>query len=83
MLRRFGVDVDERDDGMVIEGTAGAPLAAAEIDAAGDHRIAMAAAVAALVASGDVVIRDVSNVATSFPTFVEVLSSLGVDIAVM
>lgn len=83
MLRAFGVSVSERPDGMEIEGTAGAPLAAAEVDAAGDHRIAMAAAVAGLAASGDVVVRDVSNVATSFPTFVEVLSSLGADISVM
>jgi 3-phosphoshikimate 1-carboxyvinyltransferase len=83
MLRALGVEVDERDDGMAIEGTAGAPLGAAEIDAAGDHRIAMAAAVAGLVASGEVLVRDVSNVATSFPTFVDVLRQLGADIDVM
>lgn len=83
MLRRLGVEVDERPDGMVIEGRAGEPYRAAEIDAAGDHRIAMAAAVAALVADGEVIVRDVSNVATSFPTFVDIMSELGADIRVM
>jgi len=81
MLRRFGVDVAEQQHGFVVRGT-DQPLRAAHIDAAGDHRIAMAAAVAALVAEGAVRIDDVDNVATSFPGFVDAMTSLGVDIGV-
>lgn len=56
------------------------PLAAATIDAAGDHRIAMSAAVGALSASGPVRIDDVANVATSFPTFGATLENLGAPV---
>jgi 3-phosphoshikimate 1-carboxyvinyltransferase len=77
MLRALGVEVEERADGMTIRGTAGAPFRAATIDAAGDHRIAMSAAVAGLHAAGPVRVTDVANVATSFPSFVDTLRALG------
>jgi len=79
MLRAFGVNVEERPDGFSVEGT-DAPLRAARIDAAGDHRIAMSAAVAALAADGPVGIDDTDNVATSFPSFVSLMKTLGVSI---
>ena len=66
-LRALGVRVDETPDGATIHG--GARLGAAAIDSHGDHRIAMAFAVAAQMAEGDIAIGDVANVATSFPGF--------------
>jgi 3-phosphoshikimate 1-carboxyvinyltransferase len=79
-LRAFGVDAEERPDGLLVRGLAGAPFRAADVDSAGDHRIAMSAAVAALaVAPGSAPsrVRDVANVATSFPGFAERLAALG------
>jgi 3-phosphoshikimate 1-carboxyvinyltransferase len=80
MLRALGVEVDERPDGFTVRGGGARPFDPARIDAAGDHRIAMSAAVAALAASGPVRIDDVVNVATSFPDFPEVLAALGATI---
>jgi 3-phosphoshikimate 1-carboxyvinyltransferase len=58
------------------------PFTACEIDARGDHRIAMSGAVAALGADGPVTIHDADNVATSFPGFVTTMRELGAEIAV-
>ena len=80
MLRNLGVQVEERDDGFSVEGLAGAPFTACEIDAHGDHRIAMSGVIAGLAADGDVKVNDVDNVATSFPTFVETMCALGAAI---
>lgn len=82
MLRAFGVEVSEDRDGFSVRGTQ-EPFRSARIDAAGDHRIAMSAAVAALVADGPVHIDDVDNVATSFPSFVDLMVSLGAPIRVL
>ena len=76
MLRAFGVDVDERPDGLVVHGRPGRRLRPARVDSAGDHRIAMAAAVAALAADGPSHIEDVDNVATSYPGFARALNEL-------
>jgi 3-phosphoshikimate 1-carboxyvinyltransferase len=65
-LRVLGVDAEPRPDGMRITGGA---LGKGCIDSRGDHRVAMAFAVAALRAAGELEIRDVANVATSFPGF--------------
>ena len=65
-LRALGIAVDEAPDGACIHG---GRLHGGEIDSRGDHRIAMAFAVAAQRADGDVRIDDVANVATSFPRF--------------
>ncbi|HEY9522879.1 MAG TPA: 3-phosphoshikimate 1-carboxyvinyltransferase [Thermopolyspora sp.] len=67
MLRAFGAQATETEDGMVIEG--GAELRGATIDSHGDHRIAMAACVLALAATGDTVIHGWDSVATSYPGF--------------
>jgi len=77
MLRAFGVACEVRPDGFAVAGRADRPLAAARVDAAGDHRIAMAAAVAGLVADGPTTIDDADNVATSYPGFVAALRELG------
>jgi len=66
-LAALGADVEERPDGAVIRG--GAPLRGGAVDSAGDHRCAMALAVAAQRAQGQVRIGDCANVATSFPDF--------------
>jgi 3-phosphoshikimate 1-carboxyvinyltransferase len=66
-LRALGVEVEEAPDGATIRGAA--RLGGARVDSHGDHRIAMAFAVAAQRADGEVRIGDVANVATSFPGF--------------
>ena len=65
-LEALGARVRETADGMLIEG---GPLLGGRVDSLGDHRIAMAFAVAAQLAGGEVAIDDVANVATSFPGF--------------
>jgi len=66
-LRRMGANIEEHDDGMTIHG--GAPLHGAVIDSFGDHRIAMAFAIAGLFATGETVVRDTACVNTSYPGF--------------
>jgi len=81
MLRGFGVACEPRPDGFVVEGRPDRPLAAARVHADGDHRIAMAAAVAGLVADGATEVDDADNVATSYPGFAAALVQLGAAIA--
>src|SRR5690606_24076427 len=65
-LRTLGIRIDETPDGATIHG--GSLQGSTSVIAShGDHRIAMAFAVAAQVADGEVLIGDVANVATSFP----------------
>ncbi len=66
-LGRLGVDVEERPDGLVVRG--GAALSGAQCDSWGDHRMAMALAVAGLAAKGVTTISDPSCVSSSFPDF--------------
>jgi 3-phosphoshikimate 1-carboxyvinyltransferase len=70
-LKRMGAKVEERPDGLKVEGRAAGRLHGAEIDPRGDHRIAMAFAVAGLGAEGDTVIRDADCAGVSYPTFYE------------
>ncbi|GMV41675.1 MAG: 3-phosphoshikimate 1-carboxyvinyltransferase [Myxococcales bacterium] len=70
-LRALGGHVEERPDGLIVEGPT--PLRGARLESHGDHRIAMAGAVAGLIAKGETIIEDVACVATSFPGFVELL----------
>ncbi len=81
VLRAFGVPCEETPDGLIVEGVPDRPLRAAVVDSRGDHRIAMSAAVLALVADGPCRIRDVDNVATSFPRFAGTLRALGADVS--
>jgi len=73
-LRAFGVQVDEKEDGMEIEG--GAKLRGATVESFGDHRIAMASAILATFADGPSHIRDTACVDTSYPGFYEMLRKL-------
>jgi 3-phosphoshikimate 1-carboxyvinyltransferase len=70
-LKRMGAKVEERPDGLKVEGRAAGKLHGAEIDPRGDHRIAMAFAVAGLGAVGDTVIRDSDCAGVSYPAFYE------------
>jgi 3-phosphoshikimate 1-carboxyvinyltransferase len=81
VLRAFGVACEEHEDGLSIDGTEG-PLGAADVESAGDHRIAMTAAVLALVAKTPSRIRDVACIGTSFPRFVGTLRALGARVDV-
>jgi 3-phosphoshikimate 1-carboxyvinyltransferase len=78
-LRRVGVAVEERRDGLIIKGGA---IEGGLIDSQGDHRIAMSFAVAALVAKSAITISDTALVATSFPGFVSTAKQVGMQIEV-
>jgi len=65
-LRALGIAVEEAPDGATIHG---GRLRGGAVESHGDHRVAMAFAVAAQCAEGEVRIGDVANVATSFPDF--------------
>ena len=79
-LGKMGVHVEERPDGMLIPGDQ--RFHGAHVASGGDHRMAMALAVAGLVAEGETVIEDVACVQTSFPTFVDLLNTLAGGAAV-
>jgi len=74
MLKAFGATVAETTDGMVIEG--GARLHGADVDSHGDHRVAMAAAVAAMRAEGETIVHGWESVSTSYPGFADQLNEL-------
>lgn len=75
-LRRMGAKVEERPDGLRVEGRSAGRLHGAEIEPHGDHRMAMAFAVAALGAEGETSIRDAECAAVSFPDFFSTLEHL-------
>jgi 3-phosphoshikimate 1-carboxyvinyltransferase len=81
-LTALGVAHSALPDGMQIRGRAqGSAFTSGEIDSFGDHRIAMSFAIASLRAAGAIEIRDVANVATSFPDFVPLAQSVGLAIS--
>lgn len=73
-LQALGVQAEPTPDGMRIQG---GPIHAGEVTSHGDHRIAMAFAVAGLRAEGSIRIHDCKNVATSFPNFIELAHQVG------
>ncbi|HWT11478.1 MAG TPA: 3-phosphoshikimate 1-carboxyvinyltransferase [Allosphingosinicella sp.] len=76
-LAAIGVRVEEAEDGLVVHGGGGAPVAGgATVAACLDHRVAMSFAVAGLHAGQPIGIDDMSSVLTSFPGFVAALDSL-------
>jgi 3-phosphoshikimate 1-carboxyvinyltransferase len=76
-LRSLCIEVEELPDGMVIQG--GTPKGPAAIDAEGDHRIAMAFAIAGQVAQGGLTIQGADSIRSSYPTFFEHLAALKED----
>ncbi|OBU56917.1 MULTISPECIES: 3-phosphoshikimate 1-carboxyvinyltransferase [Stenotrophomonas maltophilia group] len=78
-LRALGMQVDETEDGATLHG--GVRLGSGTIESHGDHRIAMAFAIAGQISDGEVRINDVANVATSFPDFDGLARSAGFNLA--
>jgi len=77
-LTRLGIVNELLPDGIRIQG--GQRFTAGHIDSHGDHRIAMAFAVASLYSDGEILIDDVENVATSFPDFLQVAAAAGLNV---
>jgi len=77
-LQILGVDAQPTEDGMIIQGGA---IGSGNVISHGDHRISMSFAIAALRATGTIVIDDCANVNTSFPGFVNLASKLGLNIS--
>jgi len=73
-LRAMGAEVEEREDGLKIRGKQ--KLRGAEINSFGDHRIAMAFAIAALRAEGETTIRGADAAVISFPAFYDTLEAI-------
>ncbi|NDB94886.1 MAG: 3-phosphoshikimate 1-carboxyvinyltransferase [Verrucomicrobia bacterium] len=73
-LRLFGVPVEERPDGLLIEG--GCSLVGAEVESHGDHRIAMSAAILGLLAKGRTLVKDTACIETSYPGFAKQIGLL-------
>lgn len=73
-LKKMGAEVKEFKDGLSIKGNAN--LKGASINSYGDHRIAMAFSIAALIAKGKTTINGISAVNISFPGFFEILKRL-------
>jgi len=80
-LKILGVEHEVLPDGMRIQGRSGTAFGGGDIDSHGDHRVAMSFGIASLRASDPITIRDVANVATSFPGFVELARSVGLNIS--
>ncbi len=78
-LREAGARIEERPDGVSIRGVR-CLRGGIEVDSLGDHRIAMAMAVAAQRAEGEIRIRNAAAIATSFPNFVELARSIGMNV---
>jgi len=89
-LTGLGIEASETPDGFVIQGKGGVDnteqpetiFTKCEVQSYDDHRIAMACSIASLRADGPIVIHDCENVATSFPGFVEMASSLGLRLEI-
>lgn len=73
-LRKLGAEIEPTDDGFVVNGPT--HLHGALVDSHGDHRLAMALAVAGLIAEGKTVVQNTACIADSFPGFEEILTSL-------
>lgn len=79
-LNTLGIRAQPTPDGMIVQG---GEFRGGTVDAHGDHRIAMAFAMAALRASGPITLRDCANVATSFPDFVPLARQAGLNIEIV
>ena len=77
-LCALGIEASETPDGMDITG---GQIKGGQVDSYGDHRIAMAFAVAGGIACAEIKICDADNIATSFPDFVEIANQIGLNIS--
>ena len=78
-LRAVGITCKSRPDGIIIEG---GQIEGGQVNSFGDHRIAMACAMAGLAAKPPIHIDNCANVATSFPDFVNISNELGMRIEI-
>jgi 3-phosphoshikimate 1-carboxyvinyltransferase len=78
-LRALGARIEPLPDGFIVEGPV--PLHGAVVDSHGDHRLAMALAVAGLIAKGEVVIENAECIDDSFPGFVELMRRIGAEVS--
>jgi 3-phosphoshikimate 1-carboxyvinyltransferase len=79
-LRAIGARVEEIADGLIVDGTGGDPLAGgATVATHLDHRIAMSFAVASFACREPVTVDDRAPIATSFPTFISMMETLGAE----
>ncbi len=76
-LEKMGADIEVTEDGLIVEGSA---LHGADVDPHNDHRIAMAASVAALGAEGETVVEHAECIRKSYPQFYTHLKQLGADL---
>lgn len=77
-LRKMGAELEEKPDGFVMHGPV--TLQGAVVDSHGDHRLAMALAVAGLIADGETVVEGAQVIDDSYPGFAEALRGLGASI---
>ncbi|GAK02431.1 5-enolpyruvylshikimate-3-phosphate synthase [Geomicrobium sp. JCM 19037] len=73
-LNAMGANIEATSDGMIVHGPT--PLTGCEVESFGDHRIAMAFAVAGLVASGETIVNDAGAADVSFPNFFKLLQDV-------
>ena len=77
-LRKMGAKIEEHPDGITIEGPT--RLNGAQVNAGGDHRVAMALAIAGIVGNGETTITEAEIIQQSFPDFAQTLHSIGVKL---
>ena len=78
-LQALGAAIEPLPDGFIVAGPT--PLRGGIVDSHGDHRLAMALAVAGLIAEGEVVIHNAACIGDSFPGFVALMQDLGAEIS--
>jgi 3-phosphoshikimate 1-carboxyvinyltransferase len=76
-LVTLGIDAQSTPDGIRIQG---GQLGSGQVHSHDDHRIAMAFTIAALRATGEILVHDCNNVATSFPNFINLARQVGIDL---
>ena len=79
-LIKINVSHQLYNDGIKITGSSQDIVGSAEIDSHGDHRIAMSFLIASLRSTSGVFVKDCKNIFTSFPHFIEVMKTLGIDV---
>ena len=80
-LQACGVDARDEGDSLIVEGLGAPPPGGGSVQAYHDHRIAMSFLVMGLAAREPVTVDSVDMIATSFPDFVQLMQSLGAQIA--
>jgi 3-phosphoshikimate 1-carboxyvinyltransferase len=80
-LERAGIKVEQSPDGFTVAGSGGLPPKGGEVKPDRDHRIAMAGAVLGMLSEEETTVPS-EDIATSFPTFADLLQGLGADVSV-